>query len=168
MLVAVLHALRRLLKGGEHASVRRRKDACRKNRCFRTCTSTFCSRLELIGHERIRSRQTPLPRRVSLHIRRACPWRKGRTDCASPRRSGDTSIRSSCCRRIVFRQNTPLDDLVHRRGGQAQPRVKTPLNLGKVVALDVRHRVDVLLTGDDDPHLARAARSPAPPPTSAS
>ena len=59
-------------------------------------------------------------------------------------------------RRIVFIQDSPPDHLVHIGGGQGQPGVKPPLNLGEVVALYVGDGVDVLLAGHNDPGLSPA------------
>ena len=65
--------------------------------------------------------------------------------------------RLGCSR--VFLQNAFLDDFVHIGGRQGQPCVKTALDLGKIVALGLGHRVDILLAGHDDPDLAAASGS---------
>ena len=154
-LVAALHALRRLLKRGEHGAF-----AAGEMLAGRATLSHLHQHIlkqaELIRHKRIGLHKL-LFRAVTLHIR-------GRVLGEAEQVAHHRSILvighpKQLRRRVVFRQNTPLDDLVHRGGGQAQPRVEAPLYLGKIVALDMRHRVDVLLTGDDDPHLALAART---------
>ena len=53
-------------------------------------------------------------------------------------------------------KDTLFDDLVHVGAGQRQAGVEAALNLGEVVALDLRDGVHVLLAGDDDPCFALA------------
>ena len=57
---------------------------------------------------------------------------------------------------LCLRQNTLFDDLIDRRGRQAQACVEASLNLGEVVAGDFHNGINRFLTCDHDPNLAPA------------
>ena len=55
-----------------------------------------------------------------------------------------------------LRQNTLFDDLINRRGRQAQAGVEASLNFGEVVAGDFHNGINRFLTRDHDPDFAPA------------
>ena len=57
---------------------------------------------------------------------------------------------------LCLRQNTLFDDLIDRRGRQAQTSVESSLNLGEVIAGDFHDGINRFLARDHDPDFAPA------------